>query len=256
MAFAEENLARAEIAEGDQLRELRPAPLEEAVRHAMAWTNHDDAIAQRRGNHVIEVAGALVDSAFGLALQRDEHHRIAAMFERGFVRRVIRHAAVAETLAEDERRARVERREIVRGEQEIDRMLDVRRGDEKSLPIAQTRDRNETRKRIRRVQAIADEAREVAAMHLRVAPGRMLDEQIAQIEIGHAHERLPEEANALLHVRRDDRRVPGPRGHADAHRRANAEGGESLDHADLERAARRAAGEDEGDLLRSAEAFE
>ena len=41
------------------------------------------------------------------------------------------------------------------------------------------------------VGAVPDEAREIAAMHLRVAPRRVFVEQIAQIEMRHAHEGFP-----------------------------------------------------------------
>jgi len=245
MTFAEEHFAGAKIAEVHHFCELVPAALGETTREAVARPDHHDPIAQAGRNLVIDVVCVLVNPAFGLAFDRHQHDCVASEREGKFVRRVVGHAAVAVTLAADARRARVKRREVVRGEEHVH----VVRADDRVRAVAQPRQRHVDRQCAGRRERVADEAGEIAAVHRGVAPRRELGEEIAQVDVRHAHERLPEKAHPMLAPRGDDRGVPRAAGDADADRRADAEGVQALDHADLERAAGGAAGEDVGDIL-------
>jgi len=244
--LAEEDLARAEIAEVDQLRELLPAALEEAVGQAVTRTNDDDARRETRRNLMLGVERALVDAAFRFALDGHQHDRVASELQRQLVRRIVGDAAVAVALTVNERRARIERRKVIRGDEDVD----AGRRNQHTLAIAQARERDVARQRVGGRKRVPDEAREVAAVHARVAPRRELEEEVAQIDVRHAHERLPEEAHPMLPPHRHDRRVPRPRRDSDTDARPHAESVQTLHHSDLERAARGAAGKDVGDPFR------
>jgi hypothetical protein len=110
MPLAEEDLARAQIAQRDQFAEARPLSLDERVRQAVPRTNDDHAVAERRRDLVVGVRGALVDPAFGLAFHGHQHDGVAAKLEGDLIRSVVADAAVSETIAEDRRRHCVKRR--------------------------------------------------------------------------------------------------------------------------------------------------
>jgi len=256
MPLAEQDLARAQIAERDQFAEARPLSLDEGVRQAVPRPDDDHAVAERRRDLVVGFRRALVDPTLRLPLHGHQHDGVAAKLEGDLIRSVVANAAVSETIAEDGRRAGVKRRKKVRAQQQIDRALDRLRVDEKPLSVAQTGQGDDAGKGLGCVQPVADETREVAPVHFRVTPGRELVEQIAQIDMRHARERAPHEPGPMLDVRRHDGRVPRTGRNADGHRRVDPERGQALDHAHLKRTARRAAGKHEGDLFRLAQTIE
>src|SRR5213075_355479 len=104
VALAEEHFAGSERAETDDRRELLPAPLHEAERHAVPRPDDHHAIRVLGGDHVIAVVRIAIESALALAFGGHEHDRVAAALEEGLVRRVVREAAVAVLLAADLRR--------------------------------------------------------------------------------------------------------------------------------------------------------
>src|SRR4051794_30851629 len=112
--LAEEDFACAEVTDAGEDIEHVPTPLGETERQPMARADDDDA---RIGDDVIVIAVALEQAALRLSLLRDHNHSVTTFGQRFFVRSVIRRTAVAIHLAVDHRAMRVERRQVVRGEQ-------------------------------------------------------------------------------------------------------------------------------------------
>src|SRR5262249_60668962 len=95
MTLAEEHFARAERAEVGDRRETTPSPLDEAERHAMARTDHDDAVAIGIGDGVLRLVGAAIQTPFALAFRRHQHHHVAAAIEERLLPPVVAQAPAA-----------------------------------------------------------------------------------------------------------------------------------------------------------------
>src|SRR4029077_940629 len=190
-------------------------------------------------------------------LHGDQDGGVAPFGERLLVREVVGHAAVTVALAVDARRVGVKRRHIVRGEAELQRILDRPDIEEGALPVAQPGDSDPDRTGLRPAEPLdAHVAAEGAPVHLGETVGRMVAQQVADVEARHPQEGPPVVAEAGHRARRDRGALPRPTRDGHAEIRLKSELDQGLDDPHLESATRRPPREDQPDLAGRAEDFE
>ena len=166
VALAEEHLARAKITEIHELLNGHPGSLPEGKGKPVAGSDDDHSIAKLFGNHVVDVTGIPIDPALALPFYRYEHHQVTAFGERLFVRSVVGQTAVAIALPFDSGSVSEERWEIVRGQHETERIINLICPEYRRSLIPQPGDTDEERQRRRILQPLGIHvAAERAAMN-------------------------------------------------------------------------------------------